>query len=161
METPDTTTALGALVSEQGYRMTTPRRHVLDVLPASGAPLSVADIHERIRSRIRSRRVSLASVYRTVNLLLRLGVVRATDAVGGPQRFEIGGPFGGHHHHLICQQCGRIEDLDGCPLGDAAWQAMNRRVRRTRKFRVVDHDLRLLGACHECTKGRRARTTRR
>jgi Fur family ferric uptake transcriptional regulator len=134
-----------ALVSS-GYRMTAPRRQVLNALAASGTPLSVGEIHRRLKD----PRVNLASVYRTVHLLLRLKVLRAVDSPSGGQRFELTDRFTGHHHHLICQACGRIEDLEGCLLEDRVWRAVNRRVRRSRRFRVLDHELRLIGTCQDC-----------
>jgi Fur family ferric uptake transcriptional regulator len=134
----------GRLVS-RGFRLTGPRRAVLDVLLDRSEPLSVAQIHARLRD----GRINLVSVYRTVHLLSDLGVVRVADASTGSQRFELSGEFTRHHHHLICQRCGRIEDLEGCLLEEVL-EALNRRVRRSNGFQVTDHDVRLLGVCGRC-----------
>lgn len=152
----DSHRTLTDLVVARGYRLTTPRRRVLAALLASDAPLSAAEIHRRLRR----QRINLASVYRTIYLLLQLAVLRVTDAASGEQRFELAGPFNSHHHHLICQGCGRIQDLEGCPLEDKALRAVNRRVRRSRRFRVVDHELRLIGACGDCDARGSGRTRR-
>lgn len=157
MSSPDSRTAVTALLADRGYRLTAPRRQVLDVLVASGTPLSAAEIHRRLEN----RRINLASVYRTISVLRRLTVLRVTDAVGAEQRFELADPFSAHHHHLICQDCGRIDDLEGCPLEERVLRAVNRRVRRSRRFRVVRHELRLIGACADCDRGRRDGTRRR
>jgi Fur family ferric uptake transcriptional regulator len=96
------------------------------------------------------------SVYRTVHLLIRLRLVRPTDsrpleaALRGSQRYELAEEFTGHHHHLICQGCGAIEDLEGCLLADAALTQLARDVRRTRRFKVTEHEVRLFGLCPQC-----------
>jgi Fur family ferric uptake transcriptional regulator len=138
------------LLSNRRVRLTRPRTVVLEALLAGDTPLSVADIHGRLGD----ARVNLVSVYRTINLLLRLGVVRVADAARGIQRYELAEPFAGHHHHLICQACGSIEDLEGCLLEPGTLAALCRGVRRSRRFRVTGHDVSLLGVCGACAAGR-------
>lgn len=135
------------LLAAQGLRLTAPRRDVVDVLVQHGAPLSVAEIHARLTK----RRINLVSVYRTVHLLSELGVVRVADESKGTQRFELAESFTGHHHHLVCQECGQVEDLEGCWLGQEMLAALNRRVQRLRRFRVTAHDLKLFGLCQQCS----------
>ena len=134
------------LLTDRGVRLTGPRRAVVDVLVKRGTPLTVGEI----QARIRSRPINLVSVYRTVRLLSRLGLVRVADESRGTQRFELAEAFTGHHHHLVCQACGAIGDLHGCWLEENMLLALNRRVRRTRRFRVLTHDLKLLGLCQRC-----------
>jgi Fur family ferric uptake transcriptional regulator len=142
----DPRTKIPGLMAERGLRLTGPRKAVLDVLLEQAAPLSAAEIHGRLAN----RRVNLVSVYRAVHLLLDLGVLRVADASTGTQRFELAEEFTGHHHHLVCRGCGSVEDLDGCLVADDLLAALSRRVRRARKFRVTDHDLRLFGLCARC-----------
>jgi Fur family ferric uptake transcriptional regulator len=139
-------------LARRGLRLTGPRRAVLDVLAGSRVPLTVPEIHARLGG----RRAHIVSVYRTVRLLMRLRLVRPTDsmrletALRGSQRYELAEEFTGHHHHLICQGCGAIEDLDGCLLADAALTQFARYVRRTRRFEVTEHEVRLFGLCPQC-----------
>src|SRR5260370_27200883 len=130
----------------RGVRLTALRRAVLDVLVAQAAPLAVAEIHAKLGN----RRINLVSVYRTMRLLSQLGLVRLADESKGTQRFELSEAFTGHHHHLVCEQCGLVEDLEGCWLGVDMLDALNRRVRRARQFRVTSHDLKLFGLCQRC-----------
>jgi Fe2+ or Zn2+ uptake regulation protein len=142
------------LLAREGLRLTGPRRAVLDALARSGEPLTVAQIHARLDG----GRAHIVSVYRTVHLLVRMRLVRPTDSVRrtdamrGSRRYELAEQFTGHHHHLICQGCGRIEDLDGCVLADGALTQVIRSVRRTRRFEVSDHEVRLFGLCERCTR---------
>jgi len=77
-------------------------------------------------------------------------LLRVVDASKGTQRFELAEQFTGHHHHLICQVCGSVEDLDGCLLQSDALDAIRERVRRSRSFRLTGHDLKLIGICRRC-----------
>lgn len=133
-------------LAREGHRLTGPRRAVLDVLAASDAPLSVADIHRRLGD----GRANVVSVYRTVNLLIRMRLVRHTDTGRTGSRYELAEEFTGHHHHLICDRCGRIEDVAGCLVPDAALAQLNQRMLRSRQFRVTAHELRLFGLCRSC-----------
>ncbi|MCI0545715.1 MAG: transcriptional repressor [Candidatus Rokubacteria bacterium] len=133
-------------LADRGFRLTVPRRAVVDVLVAEHQPLSVGEIHARLKQ----RSVNVVSVYRTVHLLRTLGLLRVADTSKGIQRFELAEEFTGHHHHLICQECGRVQDLDGCVLADKALAALNRQVRRAQRFRVTAHDLKLFGLCEKC-----------
>jgi Fur family ferric uptake transcriptional regulator len=144
----DLRTTIPSLLANRGFRLTVPRRAVVNVLVEEGKPLSVAEIHRRLRK----QSVNLVSVYRTVHLLRGLGLLRVADTSRGIQHFELAEAFTGHHHHLICQSCGRVEDMDGCVLADKVLSALNRRVRRAQRFRVTGHDLKLFGFCQDCPR---------
>jgi Fur family ferric uptake transcriptional regulator len=144
--TQDPRTAIPSVLASHGFRLTGPRKAVVDALAEPAEPMSVAEIHARLTK----RRVNLVSVYRAVNLLTRLGVLRLADASTGTHRFELAEQFTGHHHHLVCRACGRVEDIEGCLLEQGMLDALHRRVHRSRKFRVTDHDLRLFGVCQRC-----------
>jgi len=137
-------------IARHGFRLTGPRRAVVDALVAHAAPMSVAEIHARLTI----RRANLVSVYRAVNLLCELGLLRVADTSKGTQRFELAEQFIGHHHHLVCQECGRVEDLDGCLLEEDVLRALCQRVLRSRRFRLIGHDLKLFGICRRCDSRR-------
>jgi Fur family ferric uptake transcriptional regulator len=138
--------AIPEILASKGLRLTTPRRAVIDVLIERGAPLTVAEIHGRLRK----GRVNLVSVYRTLRLLIEHGLVRLADESRGTQRFELAEIYTGHHHHLVCQGCGQVEDVDGCWLEEKMLDTLNRRLRRAHRFRVTAHDLKLFGLCQGC-----------
>jgi Fur family transcriptional regulator, ferric uptake regulator len=139
---------LGEAVVRLGYRLTGPRRVVADVLAAAREPLTVAQIHRAAGP----DPPNLASVYRAIHLLARIGLARMTDAGRSrpTARYELTEPFAPHHHHLICQACDRIKDLDGCPVPPDALRRLSRRLGRAAGFQVTAHELRLFGRCREC-----------
>jgi Fur family ferric uptake transcriptional regulator len=141
--------AIPRLLARRGYRITAPRRAVLDALATGQEPRTVAQLHHALGV----ERVNLVSVYRTVKLLCDVGLVRATDAAQGQRRYELAEPFTAHHHHLICRRCGQIEDLDGCLLEADVLVRLGRRVRQSHGFRVTDHELRFFGTCRRCEAG--------
>jgi len=134
------------LLARQGHRVTGPRRAIMEAISGSDCPLTVEEIHARVVG----KRVNRVTVYRTIHLLEASGLLRAVDSTRGGLRYELGEQFTGHHAHLICQGCGRVEELAGCPVPDDALARLSRRVSHARQFRVVDHELRLLGLCHAC-----------
>jgi Fur family ferric uptake transcriptional regulator len=138
--------AIPTAMARRGLRLTGPRQAVVEALVDHAAPMSVAEIADRLKG----RRINLVSIYRSVNLLCELGLLRVVDTAKGKQRFELAEQFTGHHHHLVCEVCGSVEDLDGCLLEDAALNAMRQRVRRLRSFRLTGHDLKLVGVCKRC-----------
>src|SRR5262249_60985820 len=80
--------AIPRLLARRGYRITGPRRAVLEALATGQEPRTVAQLHRALGA----ERVNLVSVYRTVKLLCDVGLVRATDAAQGPRRYEPPGP---------------------------------------------------------------------
>ena len=96
------------LIRSNRFKWTRPRQLVLDVFLKHRTPLQVADIHRKISS----REVDLASVYRAVNLFLKSGILMSVAGVSESKRYELSDAHRKHHHHLICQACGKAEDLD-------------------------------------------------
>lgn len=147
MTTPlDSHAALLDVVVARGMRLTRPRRTILAVVAEARQPISVAEIHARLLG----RDVNLGSVYRTIALLCRLDVMRLADSSRRTQRFELSERFTGHHHHLICRQCGGVQDFDGCVLRKPVMARLERRVRQVAQFQVTEHDVRLYGVCGRC-----------
>jgi Fur family transcriptional regulator, ferric uptake regulator len=135
---------LYTLLKEAGYRLTKPRRAVAQVLLAGQTPLSIEEIH----SRLGDRSINRVSVYRTVQLLCDLGIVRRLQFHEGFARYELADSFGSHHHHFVCNRCGRVEDIDACPLATTE-QAI---IRRTHS-RITSHTLEFYGVCGVCAEG--------
>ncbi|HYU16921.1 MAG TPA: transcriptional repressor, partial [Candidatus Acidoferrum sp.] len=77
--------AIPDLLAERGVRLTGPRRIVVEALIRYPGPQTAAEVHRRLSA----RRVNLVSVYRTLNLLVDLGIARVADISQGTQRFEL------------------------------------------------------------------------
>ena len=95
-------------LSKKGYRLTPQRLMVVSAIENSEDHISADEVYSQVV--IRYPNVNISTVYRTLELLKRLGLVTETDLGGGRVRYH---PVNkGHHHHLVCQECGAIIDLN-------------------------------------------------
>ncbi len=95
-------------LKERGYRLTPQRSLILDVLHQADKHISAEEILAEVRARY--PKVNKSTVYRTLELLKRLGLVDETDL--GQGRLCYHHVDKGHHHHLVCQNCGKVLDMD-------------------------------------------------
>lgn len=121
-------------------RSTRQRDAIRAVLCACGRPLSPVEVHEA--ARVAVSRLGLATVYRTLRLLVDAGLLRVINLPGESARYELAQSR--HHHHFQCNTCRRVYDIPGCP-GDM-------RSLAPRGFRIEAHDLTLYGRCSACSK---------
>lgn len=120
-----------------GDRMTKPRKHVLEILLKSRFPITAQEIYSKIKS------IDLVSVYRTIELLLKTGVIKEFLFGDGKRRYEIVNNDN-HHHHLICENCGDIEDVR------MKEEDLLKKVKNKSKFLIKEHKLEFFGLCPNC-----------
>ena len=95
-------------LTEKGYRLTPQRIMILSAIENSDDHISAEEIYAQVAAKYPN--VNISTVYRTLELLKGLGLVTETNLGGGRVRYH---PIEkGHHHHLVCQECGVIIDLD-------------------------------------------------
>ena len=96
---------------QDGKRITPQRKKVLSLFEGlgSGVHLSAEEVHSQLS--IASKRVSLATIYRTLRLLVKMGFLNELELSEGGHRFELLSHDNPDHHHLICIHCGRTEEL--------------------------------------------------
>ena len=133
--------AFGA-VHQAGLRGGGARRAVIELLGRQSCCLSAQEIYDRLR--VEGRPVGIASVYRVLEVLSHLKLVQRVDVGSGPARYE---PAQGeaHHHHLVCDDCGRVEAFSDSGLE----QAIHGVARRT-GYEMDAHEVVLRGACVDC-----------
>jgi Fur family ferric uptake transcriptional regulator len=119
------------------------RREVVEFLDAQDCCLSAQDIHDGLRSG--GVRVGIASVYRALDGLAQLDLVQRVELGDGVARFEPARPGGDHHHHLVCDACGKVEPFEDAPL-----EAAIERVASRHGYAVAAHDVVVRGACNDC-----------
>ncbi|HEX7126347.1 MAG TPA: Fur family transcriptional regulator [Thermodesulfobacteriota bacterium] len=128
----------------EGHRYTGPRDAVIRALAAAEGPVNA----DALADEVRARRVDRSSVYRTLGLLVELGLARRVEFAEGAARFELAEPFIDHHHHLVCTVCGRIDELPGCDL-----ESIHRIVSRRSGYSIEAHRLDFFGTCPTCRRG--------
>lgn len=130
-------------LSRQGYRLTPQRMMILSAIENSDNHISAEEIHAQVVARYPN--VNISTVYRTLELLKRLGLVTETDLGEGRVRYHPREK--GHHHHLVCQECGAIIDLDESLLAP-----LKSALLREYKFSADLRHLAILGRCVNCSK---------
>lgn len=142
-ETPWSTHAREALRSA-GYRSGGARAGVIELLARQDCCLTAQEIFDGLRQEGRS--VGLASVYRAVEVLRDLRLVQRLDVGDGTARYEPAHADGDHHHHLVCDRCGKVEAFEDETLEEALGRLADRLPHR-----VAAHDVVLRGDCGRCT----------
>ena len=130
-------------LSEQGYRLTPQRMMVLSAIENSDNHISAEEIYAQVVTKY--SHVNISTVYRTLELLKRLGLVTETDLGGGRVRYHPTDK--GHHHHLVCQECGKIIDLD-----ESVLSSLKSALLREYKFSADLRHLGIFGRCADCKK---------
>ncbi len=123
-------------------RITGQRRAILDILRQHPHPLTNKQIHGALTD----RPCDLATIYRSMKLLVETGLVERFDFGDGIARFELAGHHAtGHHHHLICQRCADVVEIEDCFVAD-----LQRRIAEKHGYIDVTHKLEFFGICPDC-----------
>ena len=136
-----------------GYRMTIPREIILQVLDESKEHLSAEDIYMGVHHVYPA--IGLATVYRTLDLLVNMGLVARLDFGDGRARYEL--TRGSkepvhHHHHLICTKCGRVIDyIDFIDEELELFKRTERTLSKKYNFEIKSHKVQFYGLCDKCS----------
>ena len=135
------------LLREKGLKVTSQRLMVLNILSAHGDEhLTVEEIYDLAKEE--SPEIGLATIYRTVQVLLELHVIEKVTFDDGFARYELNGEetgSGHRHHHAICTQCGKVYSLETDLL-----DTLEKQVFESLGFEVTDHEVKLYGLCSAC-----------
>ncbi|MFZ3070824.1 MAG: Fur family transcriptional regulator [Anaerolineaceae bacterium] len=130
------------ILSQAGYRLSEPRKCVMQLLESADTPLSPLAIYRMLTSQ--GYRLGLVSVYRTLELLGSLGLVTIVYQPDGGSGYM--NATGGHHHHILCQGCHKAIEFSG----SEDLTELIQRVEGETNFQVNGHLLQLYGLCPEC-----------
>ncbi len=133
---------------EAGHKASAPRSAVLALIGSQSCVLTAREMADELRDR--GHAVGVATVYRTLELLTSMNLVQRLDVGGGSARYEPAMPDGEHHHHhLVCDSCGRVTPFSDERL-EQAIHDLGDRV----DYRVGAHDVVLRGTCPACARRR-------
>ena len=127
-----------------GHRSGGARTAVLDVIARQQCCLTAQEIFDDLRAA--GRDAGIASVYRALELLTRMGLLRRVE-LAEAAAYEPALPGGEHHHHVVCDRCGKVS-----PFEDEALERVIDRVAGRLEYDVGGHDVVLRGACADCRK---------
>ncbi len=126
---------------DAGYRLTGPRLTILDILEGSHGHITAAELLRQVE--VRDPSIGRASVFRTLDLMIKLGIVWPTVQGGTTVHYML--MPSEHHHHIVCTGCGRLIEFEDCGLG-----ALIRALETRFDVRIDGHLLELYGVCAEC-----------
>ena len=124
------------LCTDHGLRMTGQRRTIAKILSDAADHPDVEEVHRRVHAE--DQRISLSTVYRTLRLLERKGILSRHDFGAGRQRYEESS--GDHHDHLIDVESGKVIEFSNAEI-----EKLQERVARDLGFELVGHRLQLFG----------------
>ena len=133
---------IATLLRQHGYKLTPQRRAVLSVIALSHEHLTPAAIYEKVRQE--HPNIGLVTVYRTLEVLTRLGLICEVHAGGNCRSYLMRRPTE-HHHHLICSDCGTVVDFTDCDLSE-----LEQRLSNETDFKIEGHLLEFVGQCQNC-----------
>ena len=142
-----TANALKAELHERGWRLTPQREIILNLfqqLP-EGNHLSAEELHETLEEK--GTPISLSTIYRTVKLMARMGILRELEFAEGHKHYEINQPFPHHHHHLVCVQCNRTIEFKNDSISKIGMKQAEKSG-----LHLLDCQLTIHTVCHEALR---------
>lgn len=135
---------------DAGYKLTHARLTVLDVLETHGGHMTSADVLEAVSHA--APEIGRASVFRTLDLLTQLAIIRPTYLESGMTPTYVLMPDG-HHHHIICINCNMVIEFDECGLRDLAHS-----LEAKYGVKLQGHLLEFYGLCQNCQRKKQDKT---
>ncbi len=127
-------------------RYTRGRRAIVAALSDAARPLTVPEI----LSGTARGSVPVSSAYRNLTVLLEAGVAHRLPGADEFARYELAEELAGHHHHLVCEKCGRVADVDTSSRLEKALAEAAAVAAAENGFDVTGHRIDLLGLCDDC-----------
>jgi len=142
-----TAESLKAELNARGWRLTPQRERILHLfqnLPR-GDHLSAEELHELLLQR--DERISLSTVYRSLKLMTRMGILRELELAEGHKHYEINRPHPHHHHHMVCVQCNRTVEFKNDSI-------LKHSLKQTEKegLQLIDCQLTVTAVCPEAIR---------
>ena len=144
MKTDELHAKVAARLGGRDQRYTAVRRNIVERLFRSERPLTVPQIAASAKS------VPLSSAYRNITVLLEAGVVRKVAGTGDHDRFELAEEISGHHHHLVCEKCGTVDDVPSSTRLERVLDEAARLAAEEQGYQVTSHRFDLIGLCWHC-----------
>ena len=131
-----------AKLTEHGKSITSARRDIINMLICTEQHVTADELYQKLRAT--GSRVGRMTVFRTLDLLAEVGLVRPIYQGSGAAHFVL--LEGGKHHHLVCNQCAKSVEIADCLLTNELSQQLG----TAHNFQVEGHLLELYGLCSEC-----------
>lgn len=125
-------------------RRTERRETILKVLYECGMHMTPDEVYRKMCEK-HDPTIGISTVYRTLTFFEEAGLVNVVSIGHETKRYEV--KCDDHHDHLVCMQCGKIEEFN-----DEAIELLQEAVAKKKGFKLMDHDMTLYGQCSSCRK---------
>ncbi len=132
-------------IKQKGLKVTRQRDLIVDTFFSINAHASVEELYDEIRKR--EPGIGFATVYRTLKLLKESGLAREWNFGDGHARYEHVTDADEHHDHLICVDCGAIEEFENEDI-----ERLQEQVAAQHGFQLTHHTMELYGRCRKCSR---------
>ncbi|MEO1095300.1 MAG: transcriptional repressor [Cyanobacteria bacterium J06638_28] len=138
---------LKSLLNQEGFRFTIQRQKILDTLKdvAEGDHLSAEAIYQKLSEQ--GENIGLSTIYRALHLMVDLGLLRELGLLEGRKYYELSKPLMNQHHHLVCTQCGVVQEFDE----DSITQVGSKET-ENRGFSLLSCQFTVLAICPRCQR---------
>ncbi|KUK11464.1 MAG: Ferric uptake regulator, Fur family [Clostridia bacterium 41_269] len=136
--------AICSKLKNENYKITPQREIIIHILLNNeDKHLSAEEIYDMAKKI--NPDVGMTTIYRTLDLLVELGVLQKLEFGDGRTRYELNNEDMHHHHHLICLKCGEVQEFEQDLL-----EALEEKILEKKDFLIVDHKLKFYGICRKC-----------
>lgn len=125
-------------IHKAGLRRSTPRQKVIDLMAGQDCAITALEMDAQLDG------VGRATVYRAIEQLEELGLIQKVDVGGSALGYETIDPSGRHHHHLVCEECGRVQPFEDDRLEQAIHKVSQP------GFEIETHEVTFRGRCADC-----------
>lgn len=142
---PITAAHIRTIMSQHGYRLTSPRQRIVDQALLHTRPFTAEQLVTDLREHedVANTRIGRATVYRTLEILASMDVLSRVIRPDGHAAYVVDAP--GHRHHLVCSSCGATIAFTSCPIDNLV-----KDLTADTRFQIHDHLLEVFGLCPEC-----------
>lgn len=142
-----TASSLKAELNERGWRMTPQREQILQVFQnlSKGHHLSAEDLYRLLQSE--NQHISLSTIYRTLKLMARMGILRELELAEGHKHYELNQPYPHHHHHLICVRCNKTIEFKSDSI-----LKIGSKTAKKEGYHLLDCQLTIHAICPACQR---------
>jgi Fur family ferric uptake transcriptional regulator len=130
-------------LNEADLRATPARLALMKLFETADQPVDVQTMIDFLEKN--KMKTDPATVFRIVNMFTEKGLTKQIQFNEGKFRYELAAKD--EHHHLICQSCGRIEDISDCNI-----DTLQKEIEKKKNFKVTSHSLEFFGTCSNCQK---------
>ena len=135
---------VGLRLLRADQRYTPLRRALVETLADAGRPLTIPEVL------LANPGLTQSSAYRNITVLIEAGAARRVAGTDDHGRFELAEDLSGHHHHLVCGNCGKVADVRPSPRLERALAEAAQAAAEQDDFDVTEHRFDLLGVCADC-----------